>query len=139
MRLLKSLSVFLTTSLLLSSVAYAGVAVVVHPSNANNLDAGTISKIFLGKTKSFPDGTKIIAISQEGTPAADEFNEKALKKSSSQLKAYWSKLVFTGKGTPPKGVATDGEVIELVKSNPNTIGFISDGAATSDVKVIITY
>ncbi|AXT32574.1 MAG: phosphate ABC transporter substrate-binding protein [Pseudoalteromonas tunicata] len=123
-----------------SMLTFADVAVIVHPSNNNALDADAIAKIYTGKVKSFDDGSKIIAIALDsGNPIADEFNEKALKKSSSQLKAYWSKLVFTGKGTPPKEVANDAEVISLVASNPSTIGFISAGAADGSVKVVQSF
>ncbi|MBE0363589.1 hypothetical protein PULV_a1052 [Pseudoalteromonas ulvae UL12] len=125
---------------LVSTSVFAEVAVIVHPSNANAIDANAIAKIYTGKMKSFDDGSKIIAIAQDsGNPITDEFNEKALKKSSSQLKAYWSKLVFTGKGTPPKEVSNDAEVISLVASNPNTIGFISSSATDGTVKVIQTF
>jgi len=118
----------------------AGVDVIVHPSNANAVDAGTIKKIFTGKTKSFGDGTKAIPITQkDGSAVTDEFNSKVVKKSSSQLKAYWSKLVFTGKGTPPKEAANDAEVVSLVASNPNLIGFVASGTASGDVKVVQSF
>lgn len=118
----------------------AGVDVIVHPSNANAVDAGTIKKIFTGKAKSFADGTKAIPITQkDGSAVTDEFNSKVVKKSSSQLKAYWSKLVFTGKGTPPKEAANDAEVVSLVASNPNLIGFVASGTASGDVKVVQSF
>jgi len=118
----------------------AGVDVIVHPSNANAVDPGTIKKIFTGKTKSFADGTKAIPITQkDGSAVTDEFNSKVVKKSSSQLKAYWSKLVFTGKGTPPKEAANDAEVVNLVASNPNLIGFVASGTASGDVKVVQSF
>jgi len=124
----------------LSGPCLAGVDVIVHPSNANAVDAGAIKKIFTGKTKSFADGTKAIPITQKsGSAVTDEFNSKVVKKSSSQLKAYWSKLVFTGKGTPPKEAANDAEVISLVASNPNLIGFVASGSASGDVKVVQSF
>ena len=118
----------------------AAVDVVVHPSNANAIDAGEIKKIFTGKTKSFADGSKALPITQaDGNPVTDEFNQNVLSKSSSQLKAYWSKLVFTGKGTPPKEAANDAEVINLVSKNPNLIGFVSQGSADGSVKVVQSF
>ena len=62
-----------------------------------------------------------------------------LNKSGSQLKSYWSKLVFTGKGTPPKVVANDAEVISLISANPNLIGYIDAAAVTGTVKVIAKF
>ncbi len=130
----------ISLALLLSSTAQAGVAVIVHPSNASNLGQAEISRIFLGKMKSYPGGGPAVPINlAEGSGPRGEFEKAVLKKSASQIKAYWSKLVFTGKGTPPKEVANDAEVINLIKSNPNLIGYVSDTAVTGDVKVVATF
>ena len=56
--------------------------------------------------------------------------------SESQLKSYWSKLVFTGKGQPPRDVQTDAEMIELVAGNPNIIGYVDISSVTDKVKVL---
>lgn len=123
--------------MLLCAQSYAGVAVIVHPSNASSFDDSTIKRIFTGKEKSFSNGNKAIPIGQEaGSAATEEFNSKVLNKSSAQLKAYWSKLIFTGKGTPPKEASNDAEVLQTVSGNPDTIGFVSSSAVTGDVKVV---
>ncbi|MFC0119559.1 phosphate ABC transporter substrate-binding protein [Pseudoalteromonas xiamenensis] len=125
---------------LLSASASAGVAVVVHPSNTSALDAAAINRIFTGKEKAFSNGNKVIPIGQDsGTAATGEFNEKVLNKTAAQLKAYWSKLVFTGKGTPPKEVSNDQEVIKLISSNPDTIGYVSTDAVDASVKVVMEF
>ncbi|MFT6529489.1 MAG: ABC-type phosphate transport system substrate-binding protein [Psychrosphaera sp.] len=125
---------------LASVAAQAEIAVVVHPSNASDIDSSALSRIFLGKSKSFSSGDQAVPINQEeSNSATDEFNSKVLKKSGSQLKAYWSKLVFTGKGTPPKAVSNDAEVISLVSTNPNLIGYVDAASVTGDVKVIAKF
>lgn len=135
---MKSLAFILLT--LFSTVSMAEIAVIVHPSNASNLDDSSITRIFLGKAKSFPDGSQAIAVNQsEGSAATNYFNENLVGKSASQLKAYWSKLVFTGKGTPPQEVASDAEVIELVSKNPSLIGYVDAASVDGSVKAIITF
>ncbi|KHM51172.1 MULTISPECIES: phosphate ABC transporter substrate-binding protein [Pseudoalteromonas] len=119
--------------------ALAEVAVIVNPSNANALDAETIKKIYLGKAKSFDNGNKVNPATQNGTAIADEFNSKVVGKSSSQLNAYWSKLVFTGKGTPPEKFDSDQAVIDFVAANGDSIGYIDSSKATDKVKVIATF
>ena len=129
----------LTCLLLLTGAinAYADVSVIVHPSNDSSFEASTIKRIFTGKEKSFSNGNKGIPISQgAGSAVTGEFNKKVIKKSSAQLKAYWSKLIFTGKGTPPKEASNDAEVIKMVAANPDTIGFVSSDAVTDQVKVV---
>jgi ABC-type phosphate transport system substrate-binding protein len=120
--------------------AFAEVAVVVHPNNSNALDELSISLIFLGKAKSFPDGSRAKPVNQkEDAAITDDFNKKLLNKSSAQLKAYWSKLVFTGKGIPPEAVLSDTEVIKLVVSDPNAIGYVDVSAIDDTVKVVFKH
>ena len=111
------------------------VTMVVHPSNANALNKKAFKKIFLGKSKKFPDGSKVTPIDLTGGDARAQFLESVVGKSESQLKAYWSKLIFTGKGQAPQSVDSDAEVIAFVSQNPNAIGYISDDAVNDSVKV----
>lgn len=122
---------------LFSTMAWSEVAVVVHPSNASSISQDDVAAIFLGKMKSFPGGSSAVPIVLNDA-TADEFNTKLLGKSSSQLQSYWSKLVFTGKANPPKSVSS-AEMIELIKSNPNMIGFVDSANLTADLKVVGKY
>lgn len=123
-----------------STFAVAEISVIVHPSNSAALDEKVISKLFLAKSKSFPGGGSAVPVNQaDGEAARSEFDDKVLGKSSSQLKAYWSKLIFTGKGTPPKDIANDAAVKSLISSNPNMIGYINSSAVDGSVKVVATF
>ncbi len=138
MNLTKSL---LTLAICLASfLSHAEVSVIVNNANNDSLDAKKIKRIYLGKIKVFADGSKINVISlSDDVPTTEQFRQTALKKSNSQFKSYWSKLAFTGKGTPPKEIANDAAMIEAVKSDPNAIGFVDSASVTGDVKVIATY
>jgi ABC-type phosphate transport system substrate-binding protein len=129
----------LACTLLFCSSALSGVVVVVHPSNGDALNKKAISKIFLGKSKKFPSGTAAKPVTLDSGATSAEFTKSVLGKSESQIKAYWSKLLFTGKGQAPKSVASDAEVIDMVSKNPEMIGYVSDGAATDGVKVLATF
>lgn len=120
--------------------AVADVAIVVHPSNDSTFDKSSIKKIFLGKSKSFSNGRAAILLSSKADdPITDEFNKKVIGKSSNQVNAYWSKMIFTGKGTPPQEMASTSEIITAISSNPDAIGYMDASAATGDVKVVATF
>lgn len=129
----------IASALLFSTVASAEVAVIVHPSNANALDKSAITRIYTGKAKSFPNGEQAVPINQADGGTTDEFNKAVLNKSTSQLRAYWSKLIFTGKGAPPKVVNSEDEVLNLVSTNPNIIGYIDASKVNDSVKVVATF
>ena len=124
----------------LSFGVQADIAVIVNPANANVVSADDLNRLFLGRASSFADGSKATPLNlSEGQVARDEFDSKVLNRSSAQLKAYWSKLVFTGKGTPPKEMADDAAVKAAVAADPNAISYISSGSVDGTVKVVTTF
>jgi ABC-type phosphate transport system substrate-binding protein len=135
----KSMRLLAATLMLgMASFAWAEVAVIVHPSAGfDSLAEDDVARLFLGKSKSFPAGSSAVPVNQnEGAAARDKFNEVICKKNASQYKAYWSQLVFTGKGSPPKDVGDDAAVKTLIAANPNMIGYIDSSAVDASVKVV---
>ena len=123
--------------LCISSAASSQVVVVVNPANDAAIDAKVVKRIFLGKEKSFSNGSAIEAINLAPSSATrGEFDEKVVGRSSSQVSAYWSKLVFTGKGVPPSELNSDADVIAAVAANPNAIGYVDASSVTDGVKAI---
>jgi ABC-type phosphate transport system substrate-binding protein len=122
--------IVLTSSMMLSAVSFAEIEVIVHPSNGAALDKDSIQRIYLGKTRAFTGGGEAVAISlKEGSGPEGEFTKNVLGKSAKQLKAYWAKMVFTGKGTPPRQIDSAEEMVKLISTNPNLIGFVPAGSA----------
>lgn len=131
----------LNTSLLLSIATAQSepvVVVVSATSSASKLDKEQVANLFLGKSSSYPDGSAAVPIEQtDATPAHEEFHKSITEKSASQLKSYWSKMIFSGKGTAPKEVASNAELLKLLASNPAMIGYIDKTAVDKSVKVIL--
>lgn len=117
----------------------AGVVVISNPKvGLTSLTQDDVSRIFLAKTKTYPNNATAVPVNQnEGSPMRAAFEEKVLKKTPSQVNAYWTQLIFTGKGTPPKDVGGDAEVKKLVAENPDSIGYID--SASIDATVIVVY
>jgi ABC-type phosphate transport system substrate-binding protein len=124
---------------LCAGLAPAEVAVVVSSkSSAGNLTAAQVSDIFLGKSSAFPGGGAAVPIDQsEGSPVRDEFYTKVTGKSAAQVKAYWSKIIFSGKGKPPKDVPDSAAVKKQLADNPNAIGYIDKGSVDGTVKTVL--
>lgn len=123
-------TIFFIHSLSIATLSFAEVEVIVHPSNGAALDKDSIQRIYLGKTRAFPGGGEAVAISmEEGSAAEGDFTKNVLGKSPKQLKAYWAKMVFTGKGTPPRQIDSAAEMVNLISANPNLIGFVPAGSA----------
>jgi ABC-type phosphate transport system substrate-binding protein len=138
MKTLKKILVIAT--ICLSHVCAAEVIVIVNSANNDAIDDKLIKKIYLGKAKSFPSGNKVKVYSLNSSEADTEyFRSKALKKSNSQFKSYWSKLAFTGKGKPAKELNGAAELIDAIKKDPNAIGFINANDVSTEVKTLVSY
>ena len=116
----------------MSLPALAEVVVVVNPKAAEStLGKEQVAQFFLGRS------TAMTPIDQpDGTPLRAEFYKKVTDKDASQVKALWSKLVFTGKATMPKEVADNAAVKAAVAANPKAIGYIDKSAVDATVKVV---
>ena len=123
-----------------SSISYAEIAIIVNKaSTLTAAEASDIERVYLGKSKNI-GGTEVTPINQEKNAGLSEaFNKVVLNKTSNQVKAYWSKLVFTGKGTPPQELSNDAEVLNAVKNDVNTIGYIDASVVDDSVKVILKF
>src|SRR3954466_4475346 len=115
----------------LSSAALGQDAVPVRAARSPiaSLDAAQVADIFLGKTSRFPDGSIAMPVDQgEDSPVRDRFYAQFAGKSPAQVKAYWSKIIFTGRGQPPRQAADSTEVKRIVSDNPHAIGYIDSRA-----------
>ncbi|SFD59485.1 substrate-binding domain-containing protein [Pseudoalteromonas denitrificans] len=130
----------LLAGMLTTYSASAEIAVIVNTANSSTLDKTAIERIFMGKMKKFPNGQVALPMNAaKGMGSRDEFNKAVIGRSSSQVNAYWSKLVFTGKGSMPKELSSDAEMISTISSNQGAIGYINSSSVTDAVKVIAKF
>ena len=123
---------------LATSTAAADVAAVVSAKSAvSSATPQQVADIYLGRSSRFPDGTPAVPCDlAEGSPTREEFYTKIVGKSSAQMKAHWSKIIFTGRGQPPREVANSDEAKKLVQSNPQMICYIDSTAVDRSVNVL---
>jgi len=120
--------------LALALPAMAEVVVVVNPkASESSMTKEQVAQFFLGKSSSMTPVDQ-----PESSPIRGEFYKKVTDKDASQVKALWSKLVFTGKATMPKEAADSAAVKKAVAADPKAIGYIEKSAVDGSVKVIYT-
>jgi ABC-type phosphate transport system substrate-binding protein len=113
------------------------VVVVSSTSTVTALSKTQVADIFLGKVSRFPNGTPAIAIDHaEGSPARDEFYATYAGKSPAQIKSHWAKIIFTGRGQPPKAISNDIEIRKQTAANPQAISYLDRSAVDSSLKVL---
>jgi ABC-type phosphate transport system substrate-binding protein len=111
----------------------AEIVVIVNPKNpATRMFSEQAGQFFLGKS------TLFTPVEHTDGPLRNEFYKKVLDKDATQVKAIWSKLVFTGKASAPKEYASSAEVKKAVAADPSAIGYIEKSQVDDTVKVILT-
>jgi len=132
MRNKHSLLILMALSALVAFSVQAQVVVVVGSNSfAAGMSKGQVADIFSGKS------TALTPLDQpEGSPLREEFYAKVTGKSAAQMKAYWSRMAFTGRGMPPKEGAGSDDIKKILSRNPAMIGYIEKSAVDGSVKTI---
>lgn len=129
------LALFMTMGL--TTVTWAGDMVLVANLgiSATSLSKGDVKSIYLAKKKSI-DGTSVKLATLKDKNLTAQFLKEYVGKTPSQFSAYYKKLVFTGKGKPPKKMSSESEMISYVARTTGAIGYVSASAVTDAVKTI---
>lgn len=142
-KLMKPLFLMFTISFALAAIcttASAEAEVVVVVSSASpvvSLKKSDVANIFLGKTRRFPNGERAVPINQlEGSAERNEFYDMYTGKSAPQLKAHWSKMIFTGRGQPPKEVGSLEELKAALAKNNEIVTYVEAGMVGDGMKVV---
>jgi ABC-type phosphate transport system substrate-binding protein len=115
------------------------VAVVSSKSPITTLTKSQIADIFFGKTGHLSNGVQPVPIDQaEGSVARNEFYLKVADKSAAQMKAYWSRIIFTGRGQPPQEVRDSAEMKKRISENLAAIGYIDLEMVDGTVRTVQT-
>jgi len=105
------------------------LVVIVNPA-AGTLTKDQVSDLFLGKSQAL---TPLDL--PEGSPIRALFYPKATRRDLPQVKATWSRIVFTGKGQAPRVLPDAAAIKKAVAADPKAIGYIEKSALDSTVKV----
>ncbi|MCV2369252.1 type 2 periplasmic-binding domain-containing protein [Roseateles oligotrophus] len=117
------------------------VVVIVHPSIAiGNPRPDQIANLFLGKTDTLPGSPVLIPIDlPEDSGSRRQFYKAVANRDSAQIKAYWSRIMFTGRAQAPRVLASDAEVKKLVAENAGAIGYIQRSSLDDSVRILAQY
>jgi ABC-type phosphate transport system substrate-binding protein len=101
------------------------------------LTTDDLTRIFLGKKTLWETGTRIVPVMpEEESPSGELFLQGTLKKSVSQFRAYWKRLLFSGGGAVPKVFRNHDQLLDFVARQPGAIGIIEASAVDDRVRVL---
>lgn len=126
-------------SVVVPSTVLADVSIIANKAiTVASVSEREAKKIWLGKKKSMPGGGVIkLADLPIGDATRNVFYRTLVKKKEKQLKAYWAKIIFTGKGYPPQVFDSESEIVEWVANTPGAMGYVSSAAVNDSVNVLL--
>lgn len=120
-----------------SPVADSVVVVVSADSPVTEISRLHLADLYLGRATHFPSGEPAEPIEQQTTSAARaDFYQRYLGRSLAEIKAHWSRLIFTGRGRPPRDVPSGEDVRRVVAENPGAIGYIERHLVDGSVRIV---
>lgn len=134
------------TILFLIAILYVSLAsadnkefVVIGTSELSpqSLSRSEVVDIYMGRMKRLKNGTYLIPVDiQTENPMRSGFYHELMDKNLSEINSYWARLVFTGRGVPPRQAESVDEIIEIIKHNKGAIGYVPLEAVTDDVHIL---
>lgn len=123
---------------LLTRSALADLVVVVNVrSGVAAMTRSDVINIFFGRNRQFFNGQEAQPVDLEDThPHRAQFYKQLLGKDLSEVNAYWSRQVFTGRMQAPPRLSSSDEVLKWVAARPGGVGFVELSRADARVRVV---
>jgi hypothetical protein len=118
---------------ILAAPTMAGEVVVVMAASAAPLTKDQVADVYLGRSHAL----RPLDL-PESKELHDTFYKKATDRDAAQVKAVWSRLIFTGQGQPPKEFPDATTVKKAVAADPKLVGYIDRSDVDATVKVVLS-
>ncbi len=118
---------FALTLALAATTVHAQVAIVTAATGTiDRLSRDEAEQLYLGRRTTLADGTPVSLLDLPAGQVRDRFYLSLTGKNPSQTRAYWSRLVFTGRALPPRELGGTAETRQFLLDNPGSIGYLPD-------------
>lgn len=113
------------------------VVVVNSRSGVAAMTRNEVINVFFGRNRQFFNGIEAQPVElPESHAERARFYRLLVGKDLSEISAYWSRQVFSGRMQPPAKVHSTDEVLKWVVSHPGGIGIIDLAKADARVRVV---
>jgi ABC-type phosphate transport system substrate-binding protein len=123
----------LAAAMLCYSAAHAADLVVIANPALGPMTKEQVADLFLGKSQSFTPYDQ-----DSKSPIYADFYQKAAGRTPAQVKATWSRVVFSGMGQTPRQVPDSEAVKKAVAGDPKGVGYIEKSAVDATVKAVLS-
>ena len=134
------LTLFLVLSGLGGTACAEPVVVVSAASALHQLSQEEVVNIFLGRYRRLPTGDTALPIDQpEASVVRAEFYRRLVNKDVNEINAYWSRLIFSGRTSPPLQVNSVAEVMVLLLGQPGSVAYMERSQVDKRLRIVMEF
>jgi len=121
------------------AISRADVVVVVNArAGIDRLSSDEVINIFLGRYRKLPSGIAAVPVDQPaGSATKAEFYRRLTNKDLAEINAYWARLFFSGKTSPPLQAGSAGEALQMIATIPGSIGYVERGQVDHRLRIVL--
>ncbi|HEU4653639.1 MAG TPA: hypothetical protein VFS47_06610 [Steroidobacteraceae bacterium] len=115
------------------------IVVVVNPqSGVREMTRSQVADVFMARDRHLPTGVTALPLDM-GMQSVErrEFYQKLLRKTVPEINAYWARLLFSGRATPPQQVPDSSAALKAVAENKGAIAYLDKKDVDSRVRVVL--
>ena len=133
-------TLFLVLSGLGSTANAEPVVVVSAASSLRQLSQDEVVNIFLGRYRRLPNGDTALPIDQpESSPVRADFYRRLVNKDLNEINAYWSRLIFSGRTSPPLQASSSADVIVWLLGQPGGVAYVDRTQVDKRLRIVMEF
>lgn len=139
---------FLTAIILLFGLGHSGlvlanakVVVVTSPKNdIQNMDKKELIDLYMGKYNAFSNGKQATPIDiGQDAQLKELFYKELVGLPLARVNAYWSRLKFSGRATPPVVEQAIEDVQLRLEQDQSAVAYVYESNVTEEMKVVYRF
>jgi len=131
---------FIVLTSLGTGVMAEPVVVVNAESSTPALSQAQVIDIFLGRYRSFPNGGTATPIDQpESSALKADFYRKLVNKELNDINAYWARLIFSGRTSPPLQAANTMDVPALLARQAGGVAYMERNQVDKRFRIVMEF
>ncbi len=100
------------------------VLVTAIDSTVSELSRDEAEQLYMGRRAALSARGALLLLDLPTGPVRDQFYRLLTGKNPSQIRAYWSRMVFTGRALPPTESADASDAHRILLENPNAVAYL---------------
>ncbi|MBU3006110.1 hypothetical protein [Paraglaciecola arctica] len=110
--------------------ANSSIVVVANTDNKQiKLNRQQVRNLFMGNA--LPYDLEAISLPPDNQTRV-LFNTRVVGLTESRIQSYWAQMRFTGRKKQPKEIGTERAILEYIKDNPGSVGYLPSGISIPD-------